>query len=165
MDELIAGVSDRVTCAPLFFFCAQNIGEARILGLEAIASTTLLGWNIAANVSWLDPENRGEDENKGNLLPRRAQQMFRLDLDRDFGRLLVGATVYGEGRRFDDVQNRNRLGGYVTVELRAGIELHKHWILEGRVSNLLDKDYETARFFNQDDRNFFLTLRYAPEAI
>jgi vitamin B12 transporter len=34
-----------------------------------------------------------------------------------------------------------------------------------RLSNLLDKDYETARFFNQDDRNFFLTLRYAPEAI
>ena len=165
VDDLITPVFDPALCAPPFFICAQNIGEARILGLEAIASTTLLGWNIAANVSWLDPENRGEDENKGNLLPRRAQQMFRLDLDRDFGRLLVGATVYGEGRRFDDVQNRNRLGGYVTVELRAGIELHKHWILEGRVSNLLDKDYETARFFNQDDRNFFLTLRYAPEAI
>lgn len=164
-DDLITPVFDLARCAPPFFFCGQNIGEARILGLEAIASTTLLGWDIAANVSWLDPENRGEDENKGNLLPRRAQQMFRLDLDRDFGRLLVGATVYGEGRRFDDVQNRNRLGGYLTVDLRAGIELHKHWILEARLSNLLDKDYETARFFNQDDRNFFLTLRYVPEAI
>jgi vitamin B12 transporter len=165
IDNLIAPVFDPALCAPPFFICAQNIGEARILGLEAIASTTLLGWDIAANVSWLDPENREEGENKGNLLPRRSQQMFRLDLDRDFGRPLVGVTVYGEGRRFDDVQNRNRLGGYVTVELRAGIELHKHWILEARLSNLLDKDYETVRFFNQDDRNFFLTLRYAPEAI
>jgi vitamin B12 transporter len=67
VDELIAGVSNRVTCAPPFFFCAQNIGEARILGLEAITSATLLGWNVAANLSWLDPENRGDGPNKGNL--------------------------------------------------------------------------------------------------
>ena len=46
-----------------------------------------------------------------------------------------------------------------------GLSYIKNWILEGRVSNLLDKNYETARFFNQDDRNFFLTLCYAPEAI
>lgn len=98
-------------------------------------------------------------------MPRRAQQMFRLDLDRRFGPLLVGATVYGEGRRFDDLANTERLGGYVTVDLRAGVDLTKNWILEGRVSNLLDKDYETARLFNQDDRNFFATLRYVPDAI
>jgi outer membrane cobalamin receptor len=33
------------------------------------------------------------------------------------------------------------------------------------VNNLLDKDYETAWLFNQDDRNFFVTLRYVPGAI
>jgi vitamin B12 transporter len=90
--------------------------------------------------------------------------MFRVDLDRDFGHLRFGTTIYGEGRRFDDIENTERLGGYVLVDLRAAIELDKNWTLEGRVSNLLDKDYETARLFNQDDRNFFLTLRYIPGA-
>jgi vitamin B12 transporter len=160
VDQLI-GIAPSGTSA----FTAVNIDEARILGLEAIASTTLWSWEVGANLSLLDPENRGEGPNQGKLLPRRAQAMFRLDLDRRFGPLLVGATAYGEGRRFDDLTNTQRLGGYVTVDLRAGVELHKNWILEGRVSNLLDKDYETARLFNQDDRNFFVTLRYVPDAI
>ncbi len=90
--------------------------------------------------------------------------MFRFDLDRDLGRFRIGTTVHGEGRRFEDIQNTQRLGGYVTVDLRAVLELDKNWSLEGRVSNLLDKDYETARLFNQDDRNFFLTVRYTPDA-
>jgi vitamin B12 transporter len=156
IDDLIGFADDP---SALFGIRAANIDEARIHGLEALASATLWGWDVAANLSWLDPENRGDGPNKGNLLPRRAQTMFRFDLDRHFGPLQIGATVYGEGRRFDDIENTERLAGYVTVDLRAGIELHKHWILEGRVSNLLDKDYETAHLFNQDDRNFFLTLR------
>ena len=164
IDEMITPVFDPAACQPPFFFCAQNLDEARIWGIEAVASTTLWDWDIAANLSLLDPENTGNGPNEGNLLPRRAQTMFRFDLDRDFGRFEVGATVYGEGRRFDDVQNMERLGGYVIVDLRAGIELDKNWSLEGRVSNLLDKDYETANLFNQDDRNFFLAIRYTPDA-
>jgi vitamin B12 transporter len=165
LDELIGIIT--VPFSPEFPFGirAANVEEARILGLEAVASTQILGWDIAANLNLIDPEARGDGPNKGNVLPRRAEQMFRLDLDRRFGRFSVGATVYGEGRRFDDLENTRRLAGYVLVDLRAGIELHKSWILEGRVSNLLDKDYETARLFNQDDRNFFVTLRYVPDAI
>jgi vitamin B12 transporter len=29
----------------------------------------------------------------------------------------------------------------------------------------LNKQYQTARFFYQDDLNFFLTVRYAPDAL
>ncbi|MGH8609886.1 MAG: TonB-dependent vitamin B12 receptor [Gammaproteobacteria bacterium] len=162
IDDLITFRPDSTS---RFGIRAANVDEARILGLEAVASTQLFGWDIAANLSLIDSENRGQGPNKGNVLPRRAEQMFRLDLDRDFGRFTAGLTVYGEGRRFDELANTQRLGGYVTVDLRAGVELHKNWILEGRVSNLLDKDYETERLFNQDDRNFFLTLRYTPHSI
>jgi vitamin B12 transporter len=142
---------------------AANVDEARILGLEAVATTQVWGWDVAANLSLIDPENRGT--NKGNVLPRRAEQMFRLDLDRAFGRFTAGLTVYGEGRRFDDLENTRRLAGYVLVDLRAGVEVYKGLFLEGKVGNLLDKEYETADFFNQDDTNFFVTLRYQPEAL
>jgi vitamin B12 transporter len=165
LDNLIGFISVPVSPAFPFGIRAANVDEARILGLEAVASTELFGWDIAANLSLLEPEVRSEGPNKGNVLPRRAEQMFRLDLDRRFGRFSVGATVYGEGRRFDDLENTRRLAGYVLVDLRAGIELYKDLFLEGRVSNLLDKEYETADFFNQDDTNLFITLRYHPKAL
>ncbi|MDQ3564477.1 MAG: TonB-dependent vitamin B12 receptor [Pseudomonadota bacterium] len=165
LDDLIGFIS--VPLSPEFPFGirAANVEEARIFGLEAVASTQILGWDIAANLSFIDPEVRGEGPNKGNVLPRRAEQMFRFDLDRRFGRFSVGATVYGEGRRFDDLENTRRLAGYVLVDLRAGVELYKGLFLEGKVGNLLDKEYETADFFNQDDTNLFVTLRYQPDAL
>jgi vitamin B12 transporter len=162
IDDLIGFVTDP---AATFGIRAANIAEARILGLEAVASTQILGWYIATNLSLIDPEIRGHDLNKGNVLPRRAEQMFRLDLDRAFRRFTMGLTVYGEGRRFDDLENTRRLAGYVLVDLRAGVELHKGLFLEGKVGNLLDKEYETADFFNQDDINLFVTLRYQPNAL
>jgi vitamin B12 transporter len=164
LENLIATVFDPATCPRGALFCPRNIDEARILGLEAGASTTLFGVDIAANLSLLDPEDRSDGPNRGNVLPRRAQQMFQFDLDRRFGPLRVGATVYGEGRRFNDVANTERLAGYVLLDLRAGVELHKNWMLEGRINNVLDKDYETVALFNQDDTNLFITLRYVPDA-
>lgn len=157
IDDLIATV-----CGPVSCF-AENVDRARILGLEAQASTRLWGFDIAANLSLIDPENLAEGANHGNVLPRRAQTMFRFDLDRAVGPVRVGTTVYGEGRRFDDVANTQRLAGYVTVDLRASVDLYRGLSLEGRVANLLNKQYQTARFFNQDDLNFFVTVRYAPE--
>ncbi|BBA33596.1 vitamin B12 transporter BtuB [Methylocaldum marinum] len=159
IDDMIATV-----CGPARCF-AENLDRARILGLEAQASTRLWGFDIAANLSLIDPENLSEGANNGNRLPRRAQTMFRFDLDRSVGPVRVGTTVYGEGRRFDDVANTQRLAGYVTVDLRASVDLYRGLSLEGRVANLLNKQYQTARFFYQDDLNFFLTVRYAPDAL
>jgi vitamin B12 transporter len=159
IDDMIATV-----CGPARCF-AENLDRARILGLEAQASTRLWGFDVAANLSLIDPENLSEGANHGNRLPRRAQTMFRVDLDRAVGPARIGTTVYGEGRRFDDVANTQRLAGYVTVDLRASVDLYRGLSLEGRVANLLNKQYQTARFFYQDDLNFFLTVRYAPDAL
>jgi vitamin B12 transporter len=143
-------------------FSPVNIAKARIRGAEAITSTQWAGWDLAANVSALDPENRGHDANRGNQLPRRAKLMGRLDADRSLGRWRLGTSLYGEGKRYDDLANRHRLGGFVTVDLRAAYALGQDWSLEGKLANLLDKDYQTARLFNQDGRNAMLTVRYAP---
>lgn len=162
LDELIIPVFSLVECAPPFFFCAQNVDEAQVLGLEATASATLWGWDVAANLTLIDPENRGDEGNKGNVLPRRAQQMFQIDLDRRINWVSGGISVYGEGRKFDDLANNERLGGFVLADVRVAFYLPQDFVLEGRVSNVFDKDYETAGLFNQDGRNFFFTLRYTP---
>lgn len=144
-------------------FLPQNIDEARLRGIEGIANGTVAGWRIAAHATLLDPENRSSGPNRGKVLPRRAEQSFRLEVDRDIGRATLGATVVAEGRRFDDLANTRRLGSYATVDLRAEYRPHKDWAVQLKVGNVLDKDYETAAFFPQDGTNVFVTLRYRPQ--
>ena len=110
----------------------------------------------------LNPENRASGSNKGNILARRAEQSLRLDIDRQFVNYSVGASLLAQGRSFNDLGNNRRLDGFATLDLRAEYGLAKNWLLQGRIENLLDQDYQTAEFFNQTRRGVFITLRYQP---
>ena len=155
IDDLIA--FDAATFTPV------NVSEARIRGLETIVGTRVQGWKANATLTLLDPENRSEDANRGNVLPRRAEQSLRFDLDRELGKYTIGTTLFAEGRRFDDLANTRRLGGYTIVDLRGEYAFAKDWRLQARIENLFDKDYETAEFFNQPGRGYYITLRYRPQ--
>lgn len=156
-------------------FLPQNVDEARIRGLEGSAFATINQWKLAANLTLMDPQNRGSGPNQGNVLPRRAEQSFHLNVDRrfrnlsvggfDLGGFSLGTTLTVEGRRFDDLANTRRLGGYAIVDLRAEYRPHKDWALQLRVANLFDKDYQSAAFFNQEGTTVFVTLRYRPSGI
>jgi vitamin B12 transporter len=154
IDDLIA--FDATVQAP------ANIDSARIRGLEAVAGARVGAWDLSGNVTLLDPENRASGPDRGNLLPRRPRQSLRLDVDRDLGRLRAGATLFASGRRFDDLANDVRLDGYAVVDLRAEYRLTDRLTVQGRIENLLDEDYETAAFYNQPGRGFYLTLGYQP---
>lgn len=140
-------------------FCSNNIEKARILGLETSIYAKIYGFDIAANFILLNPENLSKT-NKHKILNRRAEQIFHLDLDRKFKQFYAGLTVHGEGRRFEDLANNKRLSGHVLLDLRTGIDFYQNFTLSGRVSNLLDKNYTTVDFYNNDGRNFLLTLSY-----
>lgn len=155
-DDLIA--FDATTFAP------ANISAARIVGAEFAFGVTLAEWVLRANASLLHPENRANDPNRGNVLPRRAEEMANLDIGRRIGAWGVGASLHAEGRRYDDLANTNKLAGYATLDLRGEYTITREWLLQVRAANVFDKSYETARYFNQDGRNYFLTVRYQPEA-
>ncbi len=141
---------------------AANVESARLRGAEAKIGSNLADWDIDAGFAWLDPENRASGTNNGKVLPRRAQQAMRIDADRRIGRMRAGATIRAEGHRYDDVANTRRLGGYTTVDLRSEYALTRNWLLQTRIANLFDKNYETAEFFNQEGRSYYFTLRYQP---
>ncbi|MBT8767186.1 TonB-dependent vitamin B12 receptor [Metapseudomonas boanensis] len=138
----------------------NNIGKARIDGLELVLGSQWLGWDWNANASFLDGENRGDDANRGNELPRRARQVFNLDVDRRFGQIGLGATVHAEGRRYDDLANTERMAGYATLDLRGEYWLTEEWRLQARVTNLFDADYETALDYNEPGQAVFFSVRY-----
>jgi vitamin B12 transporter len=154
IDDLIA--FDAATNLP------GNVDTTVIRGLEAVIGTDVAGWETQASLTLLDPENRSDGANRGNVLPRRTEQALSLDLDRDFGRYRLGGTIIAEGRRFDDLANTRQLDGFATVDLRAEYQLDRDWQLQARIENLFDKDYETAAFYNQPGRSAYLTLRYQP---
>jgi vitamin B12 transporter len=141
-------------------FAPANIQRARIRGAELLLGSQLLGWDWNANYSLLDPENRSAGANRGNELPRRARQLFNLDVDRRLGAFSVGASLHAEGQRFDDLANSKELSGYATLDLRGEYRITPEWRLQARVANLLDADYETADGYNQPGQAAYLTVRY-----
>lgn len=154
IDNLIA--FDAATYAP------GNVNSARIRGLEGQAGMKLADWRLNAGLTLLNPENRSAGANFGKRLARRAEQSVRFDLDRDFGRTRVGATLIAAGQRYDDLANTTKLGGYATLDVRAEYALDKEWRIQAKAVNLFDRAYETAAFYNQPGRGLFLTLRYQP---
>jgi vitamin B12 transporter len=147
-------------------YIADNIDAARIRGMEATVSATLASWLVTANTTLINPEDRSPGVNHGELLARRTRQIANIDLGRQFGSVNVATSMHAEGKRYDyfDPAFKDRLGGFATVDVHAELPIAPEWLLQARVANLFDKHYETARYFNQDGRNYFITVRYQPSA-
>ena len=150
-------------------FLPNNIDKARIRGIEFTLDTTLAGWNVSTQLSHTDPRNRtgsnpdgSPNANLDNLLARRSRDSGRIDMDREFDALRIGATLNGAGHRYDNAANSVRLGGYATFDLRLAYAFNTAWTLEARVDNAFDRDYETVAWYNQPGREYGLGLRWTP---
>ncbi|RLA09499.1 MAG: TonB-dependent vitamin B12 receptor [Gammaproteobacteria bacterium] len=152
VDDLIA--FDMATYAP------ANISEAKIKGVELQAITLIAGWNINTQFTFLDAKNEDGGPNHDNMLPRRARQSLRVDGDRRSGKWEYGGTLQARSNAYDDLANNDRIGGFVTVDLRGSYQLTPQFLLQGKVNNLLDKTYSTAANYNQDGANLMFTLRW-----
>ncbi|OQW93348.1 MAG: hypothetical protein BWK79_11645, partial [Beggiatoa sp. IS2] len=147
INELISG------------FPASNLETARILGLESTVNWQLADWEINATLSWLRPENT----NTGQLLPRRAEKTLNLDFSRLFGAIRLSGHILAQSHRFEDIANTQRLGGYATLNLQSEYRLSKSWQIRARLDNILDKDYQTALFYNLPGRTAFISVHYQHE--
>lgn len=154
IDDLIAFDSS--------IFAPANINQARIRGFEAILNSQIEDWNFTTNFTLLDPENLSEGANNGNVLPRRAEESLRVDVGHQISKYTLGATLFAEGKRYDDLANTRELSGYATLDLRAEYIFAQDWLLQGRIENIFDKVYETAAYYNQPGRGLYVTLRYQP---
>ncbi|HMN45033.1 MAG TPA: TonB-dependent receptor [Povalibacter sp.] len=150
VDDLIA--FDSATSSP------QNINEARIRGVEAQARTQLDRWSVGLTYTHLDPRNQETHK----LLPRRPEDAGRIDVSYGTNAFSLGATVNLVGSRYDDVGNTLELDRYSTVDFVGRVHFGS-WFVQGRIANAFDEDYETAAYYYQDGRSYFLTLGYQPQ--
>ena len=144
-------------------FLPANIGTAVIRGAEGQVIARRAASTASLIVTWLDPRNRtpGSAEG-GNLLPRRARLSSRLELGHQWASVHFTARLNAVGRRFEDLANTQRLGGYITLDLLGSFAPAQQWSVEAKLANVSGRRYETAKFYPQDARTGWITLRYQP---
>lgn len=132
-------------------FTYNNIDRTRAKGVEAsLALRPVEALSFTAAYSYIDARDRsGRAAFDGKRLARRAEQAVSVSVDYDwsFG-LSTGATVLVVGDSFDNAANTVRLDGYAVAGVRASFPIGDNLELYGRVDNLFDAKYETARGYN-----------------
>jgi vitamin B12 transporter len=133
---------------------ADNIEEAEINGLEFSLNFYKLGGSHDFNMSYTD----AEDKLTKKQLIRRAKEKFNYK----FTTTVNDADSYVEyqfvGSRLgkSDVD----LGSYQLVNLGLNYDVSTNFSLSSRVTNLLDKEYQTANTYNTQERAFYVGVNY-----
>lgn len=140
-------------------FVPQNLNEATIDGVEVGASALIGQWTARLALSLIDPR----DDATGNVLPRRAKETLRFDLERRHKRASVLLSLVAQGPRFDDLANTVEVAGYGVVNLAIRHQLTRDWEIGGRVNNLFDQSYQIVDTFNELGRNALVTVAYRPQ--
>ncbi|MFN3785426.1 MAG: TonB-dependent vitamin B12 receptor [Thiothrix sp.] len=155
---------DNLISYPPPTYDVSQTDKAQIQGVELSAGTQLGGWDVNANVTLQRPENRS-GTHAGKRLILRPEQFASVDIDRNLGKVHVGATLHAEGKRYTDVANTDstKLPGYSTLDLRADYQLAKSWTAGVKIGNVFDKNYQTNSGYNQDGINGLVTIKYAPK--
>ncbi|MCY4228950.1 MAG: TonB-dependent receptor [Gammaproteobacteria bacterium] len=140
----------------------SNIDKALITGLEVGFKASYRNMDVNGSLTLQEPlNNSGINRNK--QLRRRAKQLAFLDVSQNFDPWEAGISLHYQGKSYDDAANKNRVDGFGRVDTRLTRLFKQHWNLELKINNLFDEDYETIQGYNQDGRNFLITLRYSPQ--
>ncbi len=135
----------------------NNIGRARIRGVEGQYHWTNGPWNLAMTAIAQDPVNEETNE----PLARRAEHTLTTSLVYNRGRYQLGADILMTSKRtdsgFSDIVNP----AYELVNLTAQLSLSAHWQLQGRVENLFNEDYVLVDGFNTQDRAVYAQISYS----
>ena len=136
--------------------CAYNVDKATLEGVSLGGSTKLGSFALRGSLDAQNPR----DDTSGKLLARRARQHGTVALEYGVGALKSGVEMVVSGKRYDDGDNQVVLGGYSLVNLYASYDLTGKWSLFGRWNNVLNKDYELARYYGTAGSSLFLGVRY-----
>ncbi len=140
---------------------SENIAEVKIQGLELSLSTELAGWNIIANASLLDHEDR----QTGESLLRRPDTTINLSASRQFGQWNPQLEInYSDSRTDLDFSTFPSsvitLDEFALVNLGLSYQVNDRWSVYAKVNNLFDEDYTTIQGFNQPGIESLIGIRF-----
>jgi vitamin B12 transporter len=151
VDDLIVFQCDtNFVCAP------NNVADATLEGVTVYGDAQ---WRDTALHASLDVQSP-TDTASGLLLPRRARRHGVVSLSRTIGPVRATAELVGASARFDDAENRRRLGGYGLVNLALEWTVAPAMTFFVRADNVLDHDYELAADFATGGTRVFGGVRW-----
>ena len=134
----------------------ENVGQARIDGLELEAEfdTAMLTHKVSADFK--DPKDTVRDKQLQRIAKRNARWLTQAQWQQWEGSV---SWIY-QGERYDDADNSVVLGGYSLWDLGVGYHLTQQFKIDGRLANLLDKEYETTLGYPADGRSVYVSVNY-----
>ncbi len=131
----------------------ENIGKARIYGLEGAYNFNLGHWHLRVTAIAQNPEN---DKTNEQLL-RRAKHTMTASLTYQQKLYAVLVDFLATGKRKDVTED---LDAYQLVNATLQLRPYGGWLAQLKVENLLDENYELAKSYNTPERSFYFELAY-----
>lgn len=132
--------------------------NAKIQGITLAANQSWGDWRLKGSLDIQSPRN----EVTGKILNRRANRHGTVNLSKAWGDWRISTEVMASSTRFNDANKTMRMGGYSIVNLAADYKIDASWSVQGRINNLLDKDYTLAYSgstpYNTPGANLFVSL-------
>lgn len=140
-------------------FDRVNLQRAHNRGLEWIWLDQFGDTRFISGLTLQDPV----DDTTGKRLLRRATVSAKLGLTHQAGKWKWGASIRGEGERFDQIGGTDKtLPAYAVFDTTASYQIQQEISIRARIDNLGDRQYETAYGYRQMPRTVYVGLTWTP---
>ncbi|HKR93493.1 TonB-dependent receptor domain-containing protein, partial [Novosphingobium sp.] len=138
-----------------------NVRKSRAQGVELAANARVGVFFAEGNYSWVSAEDRSTgsadfDRQLARVPRHLANVTAGVDLPQG---LKASVAARYSGATFDRAGSATVLSDYWLIDLRAQWRVIDGLTLQGRVENLADKHYQTARGYGSLGRTVYLGLR------
>lgn len=137
---------------------SENIASSRISGVELRYDYKRQPWLLSTSAEWKDPRNHSDD----TQLLRRSRVAAKTSLMYSQARWDLALSAQYTGKRPDiDANTYQRITdpAYTLVNATGRWYVDRHTTLEGRLENLLDKQYQVVDGYNAPGRGIYLGVR------
>lgn len=135
----------------------SNLGTTSAQGAEVIATIVPLT-NLAVSANYTYTESI--DKDTGLDLPRRPRHTASIRSDYTWtSGLATGATIRYVGKAWENAANTNKIDSYLLVDATVRYPLTASLELTGRVENVFNESYETARGYGTYPRAGYIGIR------
>lgn len=144
---------------PRFGYYA-NTAKTAAHGVELVAAVERGGFTFDANYTWTHTENRSVGANHGKQLARRPEHQANLAATYEWPvGLSTTAAIRYVGASFDNAAGSYTLQSFTLLDLRAAYPVNETFEVYGRVDNVFDDSYETARNYGTLGRTATVGVR------
>lgn len=143
----------------------QNINKSQITGASLTSDWEINNYLFGLSYDYQKSINKSIGTEYNNHLPIRPKNKGLIYAGLRHNDFDVRAEYQYVGDYFYDTANTNKVDSYSLVNLSGNYQLNRNIRLTGRINNVFDKEYATAKgygtTYGEDGRNFFGAVTFS----